>query len=302
MIMRIWLVAALCFSVSRAWAGPVDDARLEYIAGNYEAALQVLAPAAEAGDANAQNILGDAYDGGNGVAINHAIARDWWTRSADQGFSKALYNLGKMLSEGRDGVAADYAEAEARLRAAADMGNADAFNELGLMHLYGRGRPQSYEKAFEFYMKGADLGSRSATSNVGAAFATGQGVEVDYAKAFEFSTIAAEQGDAQANHNLGVMYRDGLHVSANRWVAFLMFREAQGLGYAKAGMQLADLMLIEDGPYYDPVAAVAYCQWSEVVASANQQGDLFMDCAAEAAKLSEGQMSSADALTEQLLQ
>lgn len=300
--MRSLMCVAVALCVSSAFAGPVDDARLEYIAGNYQAALQVLIPAAEAGDANAQNIVGDAYDTGSGVDLDHVQAREWWTKSADQGFSKAQHNLGKMLSEGRDGVEPNYAEAEQRLTAAAEQANGDAYNELGLMQALGRGGPVDHEKAIAFYTNGYELGSTIATSNLGAAYATGQGVEVDYGKAFEFSTIAAERGDGQANHNLGVMYRDGLHVAANAWVAFLMFREAQSEGYAKAGMQMADLMLIEGSPRYDPVTALGYCQWSEIVAGPLQQADLFMDCGGLAADLSEDQQAVASSITEELLQ
>ena len=43
-------------SLAPALAGPVDDARLLYLDGDYDAAMEVLLPAAEAGDANAQNM------------------------------------------------------------------------------------------------------------------------------------------------------------------------------------------------------------------------------------------------------
>ena len=87
--MRVLISAAFAFSVTSAVAGPVDDARLLYLAGDYEVALEILIPAAEAGDANAQNIVEDAFDSGNGVEVDYAAAREWWKKSADQGFSKA---------------------------------------------------------------------------------------------------------------------------------------------------------------------------------------------------------------------
>lgn len=300
--MRSSIYLTLALGAAPALAGPVDDARLDYIAGNYTAALEILIPAAEAGDPNAQNIVGDAFDSGSGVEVDHMLARDWWTKSADQGFSKALFNLGKMLSEGREGVEPNYTEAKQRLMTAAELANGDALNELGIMQALGRGGPVDHKKAFEFYMKGHELGSTISTSNLGAVYAKGQGVEVDYAKAFEFSLIAGERGDGQANHNLGVLYRDGLHVAENAWVAFLMFREAQNEGYSKAGMQMADLMLVEDSPRYDPVTALGYCQWSEIVAGPLQQEDLFMDCAALAADLTDDQQAVASSITEELLQ
>ena len=41
-----------------------------FLAGNYAEALVILRPAAEAGMARAQNILGLAYQDGKGVALN----------------------------------------------------------------------------------------------------------------------------------------------------------------------------------------------------------------------------------------
>ena len=58
------LIAALV--AGPVFADPVDDARQLYLDGEYEAAMEVLLPAAESGDANAQNVVADAYDKGNG--------------------------------------------------------------------------------------------------------------------------------------------------------------------------------------------------------------------------------------------
>ena len=71
MLLRLLLSLSLAFGAGAAVAGPVDDARLAYIAGNYSVALQVLIPAAEAGDPNAQNIVGAAYEDGNIYSTAH---------------------------------------------------------------------------------------------------------------------------------------------------------------------------------------------------------------------------------------
>lgn len=290
----VLLVACQASWATVSWAGPVDDARLDYIDGNYEKAIQVLLPAALAGDANAQNIVGDAFDRGNGVDRDHAKALEWWTKSADQGFSKAQYNLGRMLSTGREGVPPDYPLAEGYLQKAADQGNGDAFNELGLMFAYGRGRAPDAARAVELYSEGAALGSRISISNLGAAYATGAGVDQDFSKAYDLLSQAAALSDPQAVHNLGVLYRDGLHVQANETVAFLLFTESQRLGYPKAGHQLADMMMTEAGPRYDPVSALGYCLWSELVSSDLEQSELFLDCTEIAAGMTDADRQSAE--------
>ena len=297
--MRLFVGIIAFFVVGIAHAGPIDDARLAYIDGDYEEALAVLVPAAEAGDANAQNIVGDAYDSGSGVDVDHAKARAWWEKSAAQGFQKAQFNLGKLLSEGRQGIEPDYVIAEQMLQAAADQDNADAYNELALMHAFGRGRPVDLTKAAEFYELGHQKGSVISTSNLGAAYAKGEGVEQDYAKAFTFMQEAATKNDEQSLHNLGVLYRDGLHVTEDAMAAFLFFREARDQGYPKAGHQLADMMMVEGSAWHDPVSAYANCLWGDINASELQKEDLFLTCSELAEGLSEEEREDAQTWAEE---
>lgn len=296
LIGSLYLALATVSGGAPAVAGPVDDARLAYIDGDFEAALEVLLPAALAGDPNAQNIVGDAFDGGNGVERDHEKAREWWTKAADLGFSKAQYNLGRMLSAGRDGLSPDYELAQDYLTKAAAQGNGDALNELGLMHALGRGQTVDLPKAVEFYRRGAELGSRVSLSNLGAAYATGEGVEQDFAKSFQYTSEAAEMSDPQAVHNLGVLYRDGLHVQQNATVAFLLFQEATQLGYPKAAHQLADMMLIAESPRYDPVYALGLCLWAETAGTAAQRQDLFLQCEDVASSMTDAERDAGRAL------
>jgi TPR repeat protein len=48
---------------------------------------------AAAGDASAQFKLGFAYDSGNGVPKDQAEAVLWYRKAADQGYSRAQYDL-----------------------------------------------------------------------------------------------------------------------------------------------------------------------------------------------------------------
>lgn len=295
-----FLLISVVLACAPALAGPVDDARLAYIEGDYEAALEVLLPAAEAGDANAQNIVGDAFNSGNGVQRDPAMALDWWGRSAAQGFSKAQYNLGRLLAVGGEGVPADTTRAETLFQAAMDQGNADAFNEMALLHAFGRGRPVDLAKALEFYRLGHARGSRIATSNLGAAYAKGEGVGQDYAQAFTYTLEAAEQGEAQALNNMGVFYENGYHVIKDPVAALFYYREAVAAGRIRAGQDLADLLSQPGYFWSDPVEALAYCLWSELNAGPAEADDLYLDCDAMGADLSETDRSEAAVLAEAL--
>ena len=65
---------------------------------------------AEAGDANAQCILGWCYKNGQGVGKDEKEAVKWYTKSAEQGNAAAQYNLGVSYKEGT-GVGKDAKEA-----------------------------------------------------------------------------------------------------------------------------------------------------------------------------------------------
>ncbi len=85
----------------------------EYVAfdrANSATALKVWLQAANAGDANAQTIVGEIYEQGLGIEPQHDIARSWFEKAAAQGDSRAMLNLGAMYESGR-GVAKDPVQA-----------------------------------------------------------------------------------------------------------------------------------------------------------------------------------------------
>ena len=66
---------------------------------------------AEAGDAKAQNELGEVFAlGKQNVPAAHLEAANWFRQSAELYFAQAQYNLGVCYHDGQ-GVAKDYAEA-----------------------------------------------------------------------------------------------------------------------------------------------------------------------------------------------
>lgn len=75
----------------------------EYVAydrSNYQSALHVWLGAAEAGDAKAQNYVGQIYERGLGGEPDYAAAAIWYQKAAAQGYSQALFNLGTLYERG----------------------------------------------------------------------------------------------------------------------------------------------------------------------------------------------------------
>lgn len=76
----------------------------EYVAydrSNYKTALKVWLPAAEEGDAEAQNMVGEIFEQGLGTEPNYQVAALWYERAAKQGHKGAQFNLGTLYETGK---------------------------------------------------------------------------------------------------------------------------------------------------------------------------------------------------------
>ena len=155
-------------------------------------ALADLRASAEAGDAEAQRILGGMYVTGLGVPQDAAEAVAWYRRAAEQGDATAQNNLGAMYAEGL-GVPQDAAEAVAWYRRAAEQGDATAQSNLGGMYEQGLGVPRDAAEAVTWYRRAAEQGHTRAQYNLGGMYIEGLGVPPDDVEAHMWLTIAASR-------------------------------------------------------------------------------------------------------------
>ncbi|MEZ5540560.1 MAG: tetratricopeptide repeat-containing serine protease family protein [Pseudomonadota bacterium] len=122
------VLLALCAATCTA-SGLADDAFARgwsaYQAGQYNGAMQLWLPLADAGNADAQLNIGILYDVGQGVATDPVEAAHWYRRSAEHGHAAAQYNLGLMYVAGR-GVPQDNTEARFWFAQAAGQGLQEA--------------------------------------------------------------------------------------------------------------------------------------------------------------------------------
>ena len=83
-----WRLAVAGVLVLGVW-GPVVAEFWEGVAavyeGRYRTAYKVFLPPAQAGDASAQNSLGELYDKGQGMPQDQAEAVEWYRKAAEQG-------------------------------------------------------------------------------------------------------------------------------------------------------------------------------------------------------------------------
>jgi TPR repeat protein len=93
----IALMAVLLATAAAANAQTVKSGIEAWQGADYEAAVRIWRPLAEAGDADAAFNLGQSYRLGRGVATNLAAAQTWFERAARKGHVDAQTTLGLLL-------------------------------------------------------------------------------------------------------------------------------------------------------------------------------------------------------------
>lgn len=188
--------------------------------------------AAENGHSGGQRRLADLLEYGEGVDANLSEALKWRTLSATQGDPRGQSALGDMYWLGR-GVDRDDEEALKWYRLAAAQNNAWAWYRLGEAYDLGAGVPQDGQKAQYWYLQAADEGVTNAQFQLGKLLFEGRGVKKDPEKAAGWFRKAAGKGSADAQLALGLRYVDGSGVKANNETAYFWLSLAERNGRAE---------------------------------------------------------------------
>jgi chemotaxis protein histidine kinase CheA len=97
-------------AAAMAHVGSIEEATAAYRRGDYVTASRLFQPIANAGNGDAQTLLGVMYYDGKGVAQDYSKAIKWYRKAANQGHAEAQFFLGVMYYGGK-GVRQDYVEA-----------------------------------------------------------------------------------------------------------------------------------------------------------------------------------------------
>jgi len=126
---------------------------------DYAMAYQLAMPAAEAGDARAQLLVGDLYSNGFGVSRNDDLAFTWFYRSAVQNDPMAQYALGSAYLSGQ-GAPQDDRQAFLWTEKAANQDLGVAVYRLSQMYRAGKGVKSDPGKARQFALKAEEIAER----------------------------------------------------------------------------------------------------------------------------------------------
>jgi len=177
------ILIAFCFTGS--WAEDTADIRKK----------------AESGDAAAQFELAQYYvsEADKARSQRRALrdqkrAFDWYSRSAEQGFAKAQFNLGHMYILGQ-GVDQDRSQGVDWQVKAAEQGLVEAQFEIGLRYLSGAVLEPDLESGLDMLNKAANQRHVPAQKQLGTMYFQGVGVDKDLVEAHMWFSVAALNDD-----------------------------------------------------------------------------------------------------------
>jgi len=114
--------------------GTIDEAYSAYKSSKFVIAAGIFYSLAERGSADAQGMLGEMYDNGEGVAKNYPAALYWLQKAVAQSGDPNLEGAIGLMYEYGAGVQQDNATAANWFRKAADQGSSDAKNDLAKLY------------------------------------------------------------------------------------------------------------------------------------------------------------------------
>lgn len=159
---KILLAITLVFGLQQAALAGFAEGATAYNNKNYPVALKEITPLANAGNADAEHLLGLMYYLGRGVPQDYKKAMFWHMKAALQGKADAQYVVGAMYYTG-NAVIQDQKQATVWFRRAAEQGHAEAQQVLGLMYRYHMGgMPQDNVIAYMLWNLAAANGSANA--------------------------------------------------------------------------------------------------------------------------------------------
>ncbi|ODT65478.1 MAG: hypothetical protein ABS75_31695 [Pelagibacterium sp. SCN 63-23] len=180
-------------------------ARAYYIGQNYEAMYPHIELAAEAGNAMAQQLLGDSLVDGKGIEKDFERSYALLQASAAQDYAPGLYSLGLSYRAG-EGVEKDDAMAAELFARAAAKDHRFALGDLGMMKLNADGIERDVDGGIKLLQRAAALRDSYAMLQLGYLYADSDLVPHDGPRALDYFLAAEAAGEASATAAAAYIY------------------------------------------------------------------------------------------------
>jgi TPR repeat protein len=149
----ILLIFALTLFVP-AYGSEKDDAGAAYSRGDFEQAMALSLPLAEAGDGDALGNIGNMYGFGWGVPVNFEKAIYYWQKAAEKHVPTSMGNMGSCYMTGKCGL------------------------------------PKDMNKAAEWYLKASEHRHAPSMITLSALYDLGMGIDKDKSRALAWAGLA----------------------------------------------------------------------------------------------------------------
>jgi TPR repeat protein len=284
-----------------------------YVKDNCSNAFKWFQLSAEQENMEAQFRLADLFALGQGTPKRYTEAYEWYTKSALQGYKKALiriFNLyqhektmycrGKLNSEDDESVSPELLKKnnvrelneyrlkyhESKLNHAIDYytklfsmlkyENHDDPNpslKLGFLYQYGFGVSKCAKLAIDYYTEAAKQGNRNAQYHLGYLYENDKDFKFNYHLALRWYRSSATSGNVAAQNALGYFYEKGLATELYFEGAIYWYTKAAIAGNSDAQLTLGKLYRKGEGVVVDISQAI---KWYTL--AANQRSGAAQNC------------------------
>ncbi len=217
----------------------------------YADAVKLLTPIAEAGNADAQNILCDLYGHGNSeINTDDELSWEWCKKAAVQGQTFACANYYQTLAGAEEDnelhilrsndvvISKSEQEVFLELTQLAEAGNGEAYSWLTIFCIKGIAGEPDIEKALSYLEKAKELDeehSLTFSALIRAKLACEEGN--DYSPVNDLE-LAIDQGCGLARETLGEFYLNGKYVARNMPHGIELLKSAANQGSASAARKV----------------------------------------------------------------
>ncbi|KAL9440981.1 hypothetical protein AB3S75_019624 [Citrus x aurantiifolia] len=193
--------------------------------GEDDEAFQILEYQAQKGNAGAMYKIGLFYYFGlRGLRRDRTKALMWFSKAADKGEPQSMEFLGEIYARGA-GVERNYTKALEWLTHAARQQLYSAYNGIGYLYVKGYGvEKKNYTKAKEYFEKAADNEEAGGHYNLGVMYYKGIGVKRDVKLACKYFLVAANAGHQKAFYQLAKMFHTGVGLKKNLHMATALYK------------------------------------------------------------------------------
>lgn len=226
-----------------------------YFSRNHAYSLYLLEKSAKLGNIKAQTFLGDIHAGMTYTSkyMDFAKALEWYSKAAKQGDNTAQKNLALLHLYGQ-GTEQNYDKAAYYLKQSADQGDKESLLTLTMLIMYDRGLSintyGSKNQSLKVINTLANQDYVEAQVELARLHLFGIGVLQDYKKAAEWFQKAANQSDRLAQYQLGLLYATGKGVVKNPQKAQALFYQSRYKEYIDTSKPNGKGIIDEGFPYF----------------------------------------------------